>query len=170
VKEVIEILRNYFINTPIILGGIYATLYKEHAEKQINADFIYKGHINIRIIHELERIGLKLERITDKPKYWWQMGFYRELPYAPILTSTGCPFKCPYCASSILYESFEQRLLNEIMEEIEALHLTGVRDFAFYDDALLYKSDIHIKPLLKKSLQKIWISDFILPMEFTLVL
>ncbi|HHW20305.1 MAG TPA: B12-binding domain-containing radical SAM protein [Thermodesulfovibrio thiophilus] len=154
VKEVIEILRNYFINTPIILGGIYATLYKEHAEKQINADFIYKGHINIRIIHELERIGLKLERITDKPKYWWQMGFYRELPYAPILTSTGCPFKCPYCASSILYESFEQRLLNEIMEEIEALHLTGVRDFAFYDDALLYKSDIHIKPLLKKIIAK----------------
>ncbi len=76
------------------------------------------------------------------------------MPYAPILTSTGCPFRCPYCASSLLYNSFEQRQIDEIVYEIEELYRLGVRDFAFYDDALLYRADYHIKPLLKKNNQQ----------------
>jgi radical SAM superfamily enzyme YgiQ (UPF0313 family) len=130
-------------HTPIILGGIYATLYKEHAEKNTNADFIYEGQIDDRLIKVIENFGLKLEKINNKPKYWWQMNFYKEMPYAPILTSTGCPFRCSYCASSLLYNSFEQRNIDEVADEIEGLYRLGVRDFAFYDDALLYKADTH---------------------------
>ncbi|WP_353684931.1 radical SAM protein [Thermodesulfovibrio sp. 3907-1M] len=154
VKEVIKILREKFKDIPIILGGIYATLYKEHAEKNTNADFIYEGQIDNRLIKTIENFGLKLKRINDKPKYWWQMSFYKEMPYAPILTSTGCPFRCSYCASSLLYKSFEQRNIDEVVDEIEGLYRLGVRDFAFYDDALLYKADTHIKPLLEKLLKK----------------
>ncbi|MGB9823483.1 B12-binding domain-containing radical SAM protein [Thermodesulfovibrio sp.] len=154
VKEVIEILREKFKDIPIILGGIYATVYKEHAEKNTNADFIYEGQIDDKLIKVIEYFGLKLERINNKPKYWWQMNFYKEMPYAPILTSTGCPFRCPYCASSLLYKSFEQRNIDEVVDEIEELYNLGVRDFAFYDDALLYKADTHIKPLIEKLLEK----------------
>ncbi|WP_353686958.1 radical SAM protein [Thermodesulfovibrio sp. 3462-1] len=154
VKEVIEILREKFKDIPIILGGIYATVYKEHAEKNTNADFIYEGQIDDKLIKVIEYFGLKLERINNKPKYWWQMNFYKEMPYAPILTSTGCPFRCPYCASSLLYKSFEQRNIDEVVGEIEGLYNLGVRDFAFYDDALLYKADTHIKPLIGKLLEK----------------
>ncbi|MGB9710003.1 MAG: B12-binding domain-containing radical SAM protein [Thermodesulfovibrio sp.] len=154
VKEVIEILREKFKDIPIILGGIYATVYKEHAEKNTNADFIYEGQIDDKLIKVIEYFGLKLERINNKPKYWWQMNFYKEMPYAPILTSTGCPFRCPYCASSLLYKSFEQRNIDEVVDEIEGLYNLGVRDFAFYDDALLYKADTHIKPLIGKLLEK----------------
>jgi len=154
VRETINIVREKFKNTPIILGGIYATLYKEHAEKNIDVDFIYEGKADDRLIKAVENFGLKLERINNKPRYWWQMNFYKEMLYAPILTSTGCPFRCPYCASSLLYKSFEQKDLDEVIEEIEGLHSLGVRDFAFYDDALLYKAESHIKPLLGKLIEK----------------
>ncbi|GAB6182285.1 B12-binding domain-containing radical SAM protein [Thermodesulfovibrio hydrogeniphilus] len=148
VKRVVEILRDFYPNTPIILGGIYATLYKEHAEKNIGADFVYEGQADIRLIQCLDNFGIHLKRIREKPIYWWQMGFYKELPYAPILTSTGCPFRCAYCASSLLYNGFQQSNVEDVIEEITGLYRLGVKDFAFYDDALLYESKSHIKPIL----------------------
>lgn len=154
VKEVVDILKEKFKNTPIILGGIYATLYKEHAEKNINADLIYTGKVKDDLIKYAENLGLKLKKINERPKYWWQLGFYKQMPYAPLLTSTGCPFRCPYCASSILNDSFEQRDIQEVIEEIEGLYCMGVRDFAFYDDALLYRAQTHLKPILREIIGK----------------
>ncbi len=154
VKRVVEILRDFYPNTPIILGGIYATLYKEHAEKNIGADFVYEGQADSRLIHCLDKLGISLKRTKEKPTYWWQMGFYKDFPYAPILTSTGCPFKCAYCASSLLHNGFKQRKIEEVVEEITGLCKLGVKDFAFYDDALLYRAESHIKPLLRAIIQQ----------------
>lgn len=154
VKRVVEILKEQYKNVPLLLGGIYATLYKEHAQKNIDADFIYPGQLNESLISMLDYLGIKLKRIKDKCSYWWQFNFYSSMPYAPILTSTGCPFKCPYCASSILCNSFSQRNIDNVIEEIESLYCLGVRDFAFYDDALLYRAQEHIKPLLRKLSEK----------------
>ncbi|MEN2995186.1 MAG: radical SAM protein [Thermodesulfovibrio sp.] len=154
VKETVDIVREYLPNIPIIIGGIYATLYKEHAEKKINADLIYTGQLENRLIENIERFGIKLKRIREKPISWWKLGFYNKMSYAPLLTSTGCPFRCSYCASSLLYKSFEQRKIDEVVNEIEELYSIGIRDFAFYDDALLYKSETHLEPLLKEIVKR----------------
>ena len=154
VKDTVNILRENFKKTPIILGGIYATLYKEHAEKNIDVDFVYEGQVDERLVKLIENFGIKIEKTNNRQKYWWQMNFYSKMNYAPLLTSTGCPFRCPYCASSLLCKSFKQMNLDEVIEEIEGLYSLGIRDFAFYDDALLYKSESHIKPLLKKIIEK----------------
>lgn len=150
VKEVVETTREFYKETPIILGGIYATLYEEHAKQNINPDFIYRGALSDRFIEVLDNFGIKLKRVRDKPLFWWNLNFYKTMPYAPILTSTGCPYRCPYCASSILYGSFNQREVDEVIGEIEELYKIGVRDFAFYDDALLYRAEEHIKPILRR--------------------
>lgn len=154
VKHAIEILKNLFYDTPIILGGIYATLYKEHAEKTTGADYIYNGQIGNRFIKDIDKFGIRLRKIKEKPKYWWEMGFYENMPYAPILTSLGCPFKCSYCASSLLCNYFEQKDINEVIEEIRGLYQLGIRDFAFYDDALLFRAQKHIKPLLERIIKE----------------
>lgn len=163
VKEVVDIVKEYFKNVPVIVGGIYATLYKEHAKEKIGADLVYTGQIGNRFIKELERFNIKLEKIKEKPEYWWRMGFYKDMPYAPILTSSGCPFRCSYCASSLLNETFKQRPVNEVFEEIEGLYNLGIRNFAFYDDALLYRADLHIKLLLKRIIEKDWQINFHTP-------
>lgn len=149
-RDVVTIVRECFKNIPIILGGIYATLYEEHAKEMISPDFVYKGVISDKFVEVLDSFGIKIERVRDKPLFWWNLNFYKTMPYAPILTSTGCPYRCSYCASSILYGSFNQREVDEVIGEIEELYKIGVRDFAFYDDALLYRAEEHIKPILRR--------------------
>lgn len=154
IKHCINILRDIFKDTPIIVGGIYTTLYKEHAERRIDADYIYTGEIDDRIKGIIEKFGINLKEQRDKHFYWWQMGFYKDMPYAPLLTSTGCPFRCHYCAASLLNQNFKQRQKEEVINEIKGLYKLGVREFAFYDDALLFNADIHIKPILRELLKE----------------
>lgn len=154
VKHALEIVRDLLYDVPVILGGIYASIYRDHAEKTIGADYVYTGKIEYKFIENIEKYGIKLRKIREKPKYWWQLSFYERMPYAPILTSSGCPFKCYYCASSLLCDFFEQRDINEVVEEIRKLYQLGVKDFAFYDDALLFMANKHIKPLLKKIIKE----------------
>jgi radical SAM superfamily enzyme YgiQ (UPF0313 family) len=61
----------------------------------------------------------------------------------------GCPNRCSYCASSILSDGFLQHDPSMIVQEIKELYNEGVRDFAFYDDALLINADSHLKAILK---------------------
>lgn len=154
VRDTVRIIRDFYGDIPVIVGGIYATLYREHAERNIGADFIYIGHLDERLLDIIESFGIKLKRLREKPKYWWQIGFYDKISYAPVLTSTGCPFRCPYCASGILNKTFSQRENEEVISEIEGLYSFGVRDFAFYDDALLCYPERHIKPILKEIIGK----------------
>jgi radical SAM superfamily enzyme YgiQ (UPF0313 family) len=74
--------------------------------------------------------------------------------YGVITTSVGCPFNCSYCASGILTPCFRQKdyrtCFNEIFWMNKAL---GLKDIAFYDDALLFRAGAHFIPLLQKVCQ-----------------
>jgi radical SAM superfamily enzyme YgiQ (UPF0313 family) len=75
----------------------------------------------------------------------------RRIDYVCLLTSTGCPYRCQYCASYFLNPTFYQRDPFHVLEEILYWHGNyGVKDFAFYDDALLLQSDTHMAILLEK--------------------
>jgi radical SAM superfamily enzyme YgiQ (UPF0313 family) len=149
VQKVIELVRSLSSHTIIILGGIYATLYYEHASKYSGADFIYRGYINKGIEDELSNLGYRLKR-TQPSKPYYKLGLYQRYPFTPILTSIGCPYRCSYCASPILSEKFHQREPTQVLNEIKELYEIGVRDYAFYDDALLVNTDSHLKILLKE--------------------
>lgn len=152
VHKVIEILREFYGNVPIILGGIYATLWQKHAEENSGADFIYAGPIGEAISATFVKFGLRLKNsksvvkqpIIDNHKY----------PFAQVLTSKGCPFRCTYCASGILTNEFIQSPVEEILIKILNFASKGIRDFAFYDDALLVNSNSHIKPLLREIISR----------------
>jgi radical SAM superfamily enzyme YgiQ (UPF0313 family) len=82
----------------------------------------------------------------------------RNQGYVAITTSRGCPYRCTYCASHLLNpQGFRQRDPHRVVAEIEwcrpstsSGHGTelGVRDFAFYDDALLVNAQQHIHVIL----------------------
>jgi radical SAM superfamily enzyme YgiQ (UPF0313 family) len=148
VQKATEIVRDILGDVPVILGGIYATLYPEHASRSSGADFIYYGSLNESINLAVNTFGFRLKRKRERIPYY-KLNLYKTYPFAPVLTSRGCPFRCSYCASKLLTDTYRRRPPDEVVKEVGDLLGKGVRDFAFYDDALFADSEHHIKPILR---------------------
>ncbi len=155
IKETIKVIREFFPYVPIILGGVYATLCEEHAKKKLGADHIITGHAVSAIFDLIEDYtGFKtdlrcdLDNINHRPYPAFDM--QHKTGYVPILTGTGCPFACAYCASSFLNPVHMRRSPENVFNEIVHWRKNlNIKDFAFYDDALLLKAKSHIIPLLE---------------------
>ncbi len=152
VQRTIEVIREMRGDVPVVLGGIYATLWHGHASSRSGADFVHKGPIGEAIRFVFSTFGYRLKETKERIP-WYRMGLYGEFPFVPLLTGEGCPFRCAYCGSRLLSGGFMQRNPQEAAEDIRELHAEGVRDFVFYDDALLVNADRHIKVLLKEVLR-----------------
>ena len=152
VAEVIRRLRAKFGGVPVALGGIYATLCHEHAQQTSGADSVIRGPGMVealRLTAEWTGHRCEAERFAD-PRTWPVAA--RELvlrPFAGIATSWGCPYRCTYCASHRLQPAFVRRKPTDVVEEIRGCVLGGIRDLAFYDDALLLDPERHIVPILE---------------------
>lgn len=150
--EAVNIIRGVFGDVPVVLGGIYATLYHEHASAHSGADFIYKGPLRESLNFALKTFGFRLKRKGPALPYY-RLGLCESYPFAPVLSATGCPFKCCYCASNLLHERYRRSTVDDVLNDLSELCRLGVNDFAFYDDALLFDNEKHIKPLLRKAVR-----------------
>lgn len=148
VQKASEMIREILGDVPIVLGGIYATLYQEHASQNSGADFIYRGPLKESIKFAFYTFGFRLKKKGRGGPYY-SLGLYEAYPYAPVLTSRGCPFQCAYCASRLLSGPFQRRSPDEVLDELKVLYRLGVRDVAFYDDALLFDPESGVKPILR---------------------
>ena len=142
VTEAIAAAREVHPRTPILLGGIYARLCEQHAIATSGAD---------RVVTSLSLQGLEevLAVLRDFGIEGSPVPSFKTLPLAAfdlvygldhvaVLTSTGCPYRCEYCASHFLNPRFLTRDPHQVVDEILHWHREfGVLDFAFYDDALL---------------------------------
>ncbi len=147
--EAYRLLRWLFPRIPILLGGIYARLCPEHARRNFPEAEIVTEPREEAILARIQTLAEPSGEPSsfDYPVFDLQ----REIPYVVLLTGKGCPFRCAYCASGILFPEFERRAPEEIFEEILYWHEKyGVVDFAFYDDALLLDFEHHLGPLLEK--------------------
>ncbi|MFH0732905.1 MAG: B12-binding domain-containing radical SAM protein [Candidatus Omnitrophota bacterium] len=156
VFEAIKILRQEFGQTPIILGGTYARLCYEHARANSGADFVYNGNSLPEITDLLSKaINTSLDYSgIDEDKIFPAYELYSELSYITLRTSSGCPFRCSYCGWWLLDKEFKQQDAEVVVGQIEHFYKKGVRNFSFYDDALLYNPHAHITKILKKLISK----------------
>ncbi|MEN8211219.1 MAG: radical SAM protein [Thermodesulfobacteriota bacterium] len=156
VKETIEIIKEIYPEVPLVLGGIYATLNFDHAKKNTLADLVIKGageNQLKKIIKDFTRFDLDDSCISDDLNAlpYPALDLQNQIAYAPILTSRGCPFSCDYCASSYLEPEFRQRSPENVFKEIQYWHEKyNVKNFAFYDDALLINAKSYSFPLFEK--------------------
>ncbi|MFC1477655.1 B12-binding domain-containing radical SAM protein [candidate division KSB1 bacterium] len=153
--DMVSLIREFYESTPIILGGIYATLMPDHALRNIPVDQVFTGEAENRLseIPSLESIETRYEELDDLP--YPAFDLYRELKFLPILTSRGCPLKCSFCASHKISGPFRMRSVDAVVDEItESCSKYNVQDVAFYDDALLYKKSKHLLPILESVLLK----------------
>ncbi|MEW6658790.1 MAG: radical SAM protein [Thermodesulfobacteriota bacterium] len=158
VQAAIRLAREQFSATPVILGGIYATLCPEHARRHSGADAVLTGPGEEAIGQQLAALGLPgpggghagPPLLADDLPYP-ALDLLSHLTCLPILTSRGCPLDCDYCASRLLQPQFRQRRPLAVVEEIlywqERL---GLRDVAFYDDALLLDAANHLLVILEE--------------------
>ncbi len=154
VREAIRTAKAVYPDVPVILGGIYATLCHRHAVESSGADRVIAGDGMDVLLKTLEAYGIPIPAETpperpSPPAFDLQT----KIEYICIMTSKGCPFQCAYCACRYLNPQFVQRDPEEVLDEILAWHTDfGVRDFAFYDDALLINAETHAGVLLEKLL------------------
>lgn len=152
--EAIALARDLWPDTPVLLGGIYATLCPEHA-RGLGADLVLEGRFETQ--ESWAAIWSLLQ--TPAPELppcaglELALDLYLDPDFSIILGSRGCPFRCPYCASRNLYPGFRQAAPDRLLRAVGQEYDRGVRDFAFYDDALLLRPETWLWPLTD------WLAD-----------
>jgi radical SAM superfamily enzyme YgiQ (UPF0313 family) len=145
VAEVIEDIRQSQPQAKIILGGNYATICPEHANR-LGADFVISG---AELGPLWEYVGIEPDR--SEPALW---EVYGELKTGALKLSDGCPFNCTYCSVPKVYGGFAARPVERAMAELELMKELGAENIAFYDDALLYKADEVLVPFLQQVIER----------------
>ena len=155
VQETIAVVREIFPEVTIVLGGIYATLCREHARSHSGADRIETGAGEEYI---LERVGehtgylvsLKCNPADFDAYPYPAFDLQKKIPYVPLLTSKGCPFTCQYCASHFLNPKRMMRSPESVIDEVKYWYEKyKIEDFIFYDDALLVDAEAHAIPIFE---------------------
>lgn len=160
-QQTIAALRQLFPKAAIILGGIYATLCTEHARRYSGADLVLPGEAEGHIGPCVEAVcrvespgaeGFRRHPVSDLDQIPWPaFDLYPHLDYATLMTSRGCPLKCTFCASRLVSGQYRWRAVENVIAELDWLHRgLNIREFAFYDDALLTNRDRHFKPLCER--------------------
>ncbi len=164
VRETIIVIKEMFPATPVVLGGIYATLCTEHARQRSGADRVLNGSGEIHVFNlAAELTGRSTESLQAQSGFdpdnldTWPypvLDLYKKIPYVPLLTSVGCPFTCSYCASHALFPKRMQRSPEAVVQEIRHWHMAyGVADFILYDDAFLIDAPHHAIPILERTIR-----------------
>jgi radical SAM superfamily enzyme YgiQ (UPF0313 family) len=159
VFEAIRLAKDIHPDVPVILGGIYATLCPGHARNHSNADLVIPSSgqfYPIEVIQSLKKtipdfpIKEKSEPFLPYPAF----DLLTKIDYVCLLGSSGCPFRCPYCASPYLSPLLFKRDPLDLFKEVLFWHKKyKIIDFAFYDDALLVDSVNHIGVFLEEVLK-----------------
>ena len=162
VIEAIRQVRSTLGSVPVVLGGVYATLCVDHAQDKSGADAVISGPGLIAVLRLAAQVTgheFRMDRYAD-PSAWpapthdpgSPTSFRRR--FAGVLSAWGCPYRCTYCASHRLQPAFVQREPVAVIDEIMDCLRHGVRDFAFYDDALLLNAESHLVPILEGVLSR----------------
>jgi radical SAM superfamily enzyme YgiQ (UPF0313 family) len=170
VQKVVDIIKDKFNNTPVLMGGIYVSLNWEHATKCFGSDVILiKGegeHASLNKLNEIlafkSNINIGMHDYNMYPAPLSEA--YDDKEYCGMLTSRGCPFNCSYCASKKLNNGFRMRSPLNVVDEMEHLiKEIGYKNMAFFDDALLHNPREHIIPILDEIIRRKLHCNFHLP-------
>jgi len=145
VEEAIADIRSIVPKARIVLGGNYVTLCKSHAQT-LGADLLISGS-NLEPLWQY--VAMKPD--SNQPALWEA---YKHLKTGALKLSDGCPFNCTYCSVPKVYGKFEPRPPERALAEIELMAKLGVTNVAFYDDALLFKTDEVLMPFLEEMLKR----------------
>lgn len=124
VKEAVDLYREKYPQSKIMVGGIYASLLPEQCEKYTKCDIVFKG-----IIEEAEDLLPAYDLIDSDTQI--------------IFSTRGCVRKCSFCGVCSIEPkyTYKKSIKNEIVK----------RKIVFYDNELL--ANPYIKDILKELIE-----------------
>ena len=166
VMEITERISRLLPGAPAALGGIYASLMPDHARRFFEAGDVFPGE---GVVKDAETgdwdLAAPLGEFLNKNSLPVPTGVNRSV--RPLLTpgtwdsagvirmNSGCPFKCDYCASRKIARGFHPGDPDEAFQAMMDIHrFSGTRNFAFYDDALLFKKKGLFQPFLERVIRE----------------
>ncbi|AJC74531.1 radical SAM protein [Pseudothermotoga hypogea DSM 11164 = NBRC 106472] len=153
VRQTIEVIKRVFPNALVVLGGVYARIYPDHARLHSGANIVYSADLSQLNTLLSDLFG---ESFDDDLSDWFERfdpayELYDRLGYLVFFTSLGCVYNCSYCLTPKLYGKWVYRDHERILRMIRKyVHIFNVKDVVFFDDAALIDKENHFKPLLRK--------------------
>ena len=158
-----EGLKSLGMETPIVTGGPFASVFPERALEY--ADFIVRGDqeivfrnmienfANERKLKSVKGLAMRRGRKThvNKPFYvknldsvpfpsrdLLETNIYSHIlidkPMTTFLTARGCPYRCIYCSRGV-YGPYRERSVENVLEELrEIVDVQKIKNLVFYDD------------------------------------
>ena len=161
VAEAVMTAKESHPGIPVVVGGIYATLMPDHCFSATGADFVVQGDARSPLEGILRKLALPVPSGgLDGPmlleNVWSDAGIIR--------LNTGCPYRCDYCASSVICSSFIPGEAEMGFNQLKEMHSRfKTVNFAFYDDALLINKEKVFIPFLRKVINSGLDLNFYLP-------
>lgn len=156
VADTIKLVRQLLPGVPVALGGVYATLFPDHATRVCQPDRLFPGSHLDQLFVWLGALAGNSQATNTSSYSDDEVGFsydlYPHLDYATLLTGLGCPYRCEYCASRLLQPEIKQfspaHVVRQVQEVFGMIHpQNGAANIAFADDALLADPDHHFIPI-----------------------
>lgn len=144
VQEVLRTVNELQPKALTVLGGTYATLCLDHA-RSLGADLVIDG-CDLRQLWD----ALNLEPDESQTPFWEG---YVNNEVGVLKLASGCPFRCTYCSVPKVAPSFEVFSPDQSWQAFQFLKALDIKNIAFYDDALLFRSDEVLAPFLTRVLE-----------------
>jgi hypothetical protein len=147
VVEAVDAVRGIWPDIPIVIGGVYASLMPDHCRSVCRPDFVAAGDVGVELdawlrAKGLPGIGISAGSQPLDARCWTDAAVLR--------LNEGCPLNCDYCASKKINKRFRAGRSEDVFNWLVNINETrGTVNFAFYDDALLFKSEDVFKPFLE---------------------
>jgi len=110
-------------------------------------------------IKNLDSIPIPSRESIDFKKVVAGLPFGRRNPFSIMMTSRGCPFRCIYCSKSVFGNKYRYRSVENVIEEIEYLVSSGIKEIRFYDDVFTLNQKRIMKlceEMIKRNFDLIW--------------
>ena len=121
-----------------IVGEAEKTLY-ETCIKLKNGEQV-KGTLHGEIVENLDELPFPARHLVNEWDYAREEKRHEfgpeSLPWATMLGSRGCPFKCTFCSIPAIQHKVRYRSAKSIVDEMEAIYDKCGGKFSFVDDVL----------------------------------